>query len=175
MKTPSQPRGGTRTKNKTSKEQPKNKLENNRQSIATYRSDDTAGAPLMVEVTVTTGRLETLEENQKVTLEASLHFGDDVHSSWGDIAKMEVVSGLPDEEFTQIQKVQATGPGGHAHHRGARQRRADTDCQGIMGGGKRAVETTPCEQEARVKGRQDPRIERKRTRKHGCKGNTERR
>ena len=42
MKTPSQPKGGTRTKNKTSKEQPKNKLESNRQSIATYRGDDTA-------------------------------------------------------------------------------------------------------------------------------------
>ena len=72
------------------------------------------------------------------------------------------------------KEVQVTGLGGHAHHRGARQRRADTDCQEIMGGGKRAVETTPCEQEGRVKGRQDPRIERKRTRKHGCKGNTER-
>ena len=105
IKTPSQPRGGTRTKNKTSKEQPKSKLENNRQSVATYRSDDTAGAPLTVEVTATTGRLETLEENRKVTLQASLHFGDDVHSAWGNITKTEVVSGLPDVEFTQVQKV----------------------------------------------------------------------
>ena len=76
-------------KTKQSKEQPKNKLENNRQSIASYGSDDTMGAPLTVEVTAMTGRLEMLEKNRKVTLQASLHFGDDVHSAWGDIAKNE--------------------------------------------------------------------------------------
>ena len=73
--------GGTQTKNKTNKKQAKNKQENNRQSIASYGSDDTTGAPLTVEVTATTGRLETLEENQKVTLQVSLHFGDDVNSA----------------------------------------------------------------------------------------------
>ena len=73
-------------------EQPKNKLENNRQSVATYRGDNTTGAPLTVEVTATTGRLEALEENRKVTLQAGFHFGDDVHSAWGDIAKTKVVS-----------------------------------------------------------------------------------
>ena len=92
-------------KTKQSKEQPKNKLENNRQSIATYGSDDTMGAPLTVEVTATTGRLEMLEENRKVTLQASLHFGDDVHSAWGNVPKTEVVSGLLDVEFTQVQKI----------------------------------------------------------------------
>ena len=86
-------------------EQPKNKLENDRQSVATYRGDNTTGAPLTEEVTATTGRLEALEENRKVTLQAGFHFGDDVHSAWGDIAKTKVVSGLPDVEFTQIQKV----------------------------------------------------------------------
>ena len=98
-------------KTKQSKEQPKNKLENNRQSIASYGSDDTTGAPLTVEVTATTGRLETLEKNRKVTLQASLHFGDDVHSAWGNIAKTEVFSGLPDVEFTQIQKVNKNARG----------------------------------------------------------------
>ena len=92
-------------KTKQSKEQPKNKLENNRQSIATYGSDDTMGAPVMVEVTATMGRLEMLEENRKVTLQASFHFGDDVHSAWGNVPKTEVVSGLLDVEFTQVQKV----------------------------------------------------------------------
>ena len=70
-------------------EQPKNKLENDRQSVATYRGDNTTGAPLTEEVTATTGRLEALEENRKVTLQAGFHFGDDVHSAWGDIAKNE--------------------------------------------------------------------------------------
>ena len=60
------------------------------------------GAPLTVEVTAMTGRLEMLEKNRKVTLQGSLHFGDDVHSAWGNIAKTEVFSGLPDVEFTQI-------------------------------------------------------------------------
>ena len=92
-------------KTKQSKEHAKNKLENNRQSIATYGSDNTTGAPLTVKVTATTGTLETLEENPKVTLQASLHFGDDIHSAWGNITKTEVVSGLPDVEFTQVQKV----------------------------------------------------------------------
>ena len=63
------------------------------------------GAPLTVEVTATTGRLEMLEENRKVTLQASFHFGDDVHSAWGNVPKTEVVSGLLDVEFTQVQKV----------------------------------------------------------------------
>ena len=44
-----------------------------------------------------------------------------------------------------------------------------------MGGGKRTVETTPCEQEGRVEGRQNPGVEWKRSRKHSCGGNTERR
>ena len=79
--------GGTQTKNKTNKKQAKNKQENNRQSIASYGSDDTTGAPLTVEVTATTGRLETLEENRKVTLQVSLHFGDDVNSAGGTLRK----------------------------------------------------------------------------------------
>ena len=77
-------------KAKQSKEQPKNKLENNRQSIASYGSDDTTGAPLTVEVTATTGRLETLEENRKVTLQVSLHFGDDVNSAGGTLRKRKL-------------------------------------------------------------------------------------
>ena len=119
---PSQPRGGTQTKNKTirplasqgvareqktkqSEEQAIDELKNNRQNIATYGSDDTTGAPLTVKVMATTGRLETLEENRKVTLQASPHFGDDVHSAWGNITKTEIILGLPDVEFTQVQKV----------------------------------------------------------------------
>ena len=92
-------------KTKQGEEQAKDELKNNGQNIATYGSDDTTGAPLTVKVTATTGRLEALEENRKVTLQASLHFGDDVHSAWGNITKTEIVPGLPDVEFTQVQKV----------------------------------------------------------------------
>ena len=92
-------------KTKQSEEQAKDELKNNRQDIATYGSDDTTGAPLTVKVTATTGRLETLEENRKVTLQASPHFGDDVHSARGNITETEIVPGLPDVEFTQVQQV----------------------------------------------------------------------
>ena len=76
-------------KTKQSEKRAKDELKNNRQNIATYGSDDTTGSPLTVKVTATTGRLEPLEENRKVTLQAGFHFGDDVHSAWGDIAKNE--------------------------------------------------------------------------------------
>ena len=79
-------------KNKTKQGAAEKQARDNRQSIATYGSDDTMGAPLTVEVTATTGRLEMLEENRKVTLQASFHFGDDVHSAWGNVPKTEVVS-----------------------------------------------------------------------------------
>lgn len=51
------------------------------------------------------GRLEMFEENWKVIFQVSFYFGDDVYSVWGDIVKMEVVLGLLDVEFIQIQKV----------------------------------------------------------------------
>ena len=66
------------------------------------RSDDTTGAPLTMEVTVTTRRLEPLEKDRKVTFQARFHLGDNVHSARGDVTETKVVPELPDEEFTQV-------------------------------------------------------------------------
>ena len=67
--------------------------------------DDTTGAPLTMEVTVTTRRLEPLEKDRKVTFQARFHLGDNVHSARRDVTETKVVPELPDKEFTQVKKI----------------------------------------------------------------------
>ena len=40
-----------------------------------------------------------------MTLETRFHLGDDVYGAWRDMAKTEVITGLPDEKFTKIKEI----------------------------------------------------------------------
>ena len=48
----------------------------------------------------------------EMTLETRFHLGDDVYGAWRDMAKTEVITGLPDEKFTKIKEIDKDTGGG---------------------------------------------------------------
>ena len=58
-----------------------------------------------MEITGTTRRLEPLKKDGNVTFQARFHLGDNVHSARRDVTETKVVPELPDEEFTQVKKI----------------------------------------------------------------------
>ncbi|PFX11759.1 hypothetical protein AWC38_SpisGene24406 [Stylophora pistillata] len=86
-----------------------NHVDHREQKIKSYSA---TGTPLPMEEVTTSGGCEAPEEDVEMKPQAGLYTCDDVHSARPGITEAEVVTRLPDKEFTEVEEVDENTRGG---------------------------------------------------------------